>query len=60
MARPQDSHLNAMQGKTEQRTETYMKYVEGVAQFLTQQCLKSASQFSGYAREHSSAVRSLW
>jgi|GEM_PF-3092002 len=36
-------HLDAVQGRSEQRTKLYIKYSEGVAQLLTQQCAKSAN-----------------
>ena len=36
-------HLDAVQEGLEQRSEAYKKYVERVAQSLTQQCAKSLS-----------------
>jgi len=34
-------HLDAVQGRAEQRRETYRWYVEQAAQALTQQCTKN-------------------
>ncbi len=36
-------HLDAMQGRLEQRRESYKWYGERVAQSLTQQCAKSSA-----------------
>jgi hypothetical protein len=56
----QFSHLDAMQGKVEQRTEAYEKYVEGVAETLTPQCAKSDGKLAGFAWYVDGAVGGLW
>jgi len=33
-------HLDAAQGESEQHTEVYLTYIEGVAELLTQRCAK--------------------
>lgn len=37
-------HLDAVQGRLEQRSEAYKRYVERVAESLTQQCAKSLAE----------------
>lgn len=51
------SHLDAVQGSFEQRSETYKWYFERVAEKMTLQCAKSNSSISGWARKQGSAVR---
>ncbi len=51
-----DSHLDTMQGRNEQRSKTYLAYVERAAEFLTQQCAKNASGVLGFAQEQASMV----
>jgi DNA-formamidopyrimidine glycosylase len=49
-------HLDALQGKGEQRTEAYMEYGEGAAQVLTPQSAKSSSRVPSSARKQTVAV----
>lgn len=51
------SHLDAMQGKGEQRSKTYTPYVARAAQSLTQQRAKNAQGVAGSTRKQSSVVR---
>ena len=37
------THLDAVQGRAEERIEMYLMYFEGVPQALTPQCARSAS-----------------
>ncbi len=50
------SHLDAMQGAGEQRTEMYLTYFEGVAQSATPQCAKSLSGAAGSVGRQAEAV----
>jgi len=54
---PYPSHLDAAQGASEERTEAYMQYVEGVPQLATQRSAKSTGGVPGYARQQAGAVR---
>jgi hypothetical protein len=45
----QISRLDEAQGKNEQRTELYMKYCEGAAEFLTPRFAKSSDGPAGLA-----------
>lgn len=51
-----DSHLDTMQGRNEQRNETYLTYVKRAAEFLTQQSTKNASGVLGSAQKQASMV----
>lgn len=50
------SGLDEVQGKGEQRSETYMKYVEGAAESLTKQFAKSKSGAGGSAHRQAVAA----
>ena len=53
------SHEDGVQGKGEQRTETYKRYVEGVAESLTKQSASSVAGVPGFARQQSNTMRKL-
>lgn len=55
----QAAHLDAEQGRFEQRIEPYMQYGERVAENLTQLCAKSISRVDSSAGEQADAVRGL-
>lgn len=52
-------HLSTMQGRAEQRRETYKWYVERVAEDLTQQCTKSSGRVSDSVRKQAVAVQRM-
>ncbi|HSW37180.1 MAG TPA: hypothetical protein VLG37_02300 [Candidatus Saccharimonadales bacterium] len=49
--------LSAMQGKSEQRSETYMQYGERAAELLTQQGAKSIGRVRGSAAKSANTAR---
>jgi hypothetical protein len=55
----QSSYLDAMQGASEERTEMYTGYFEGVPQLATPQRAKSFCGFAGLAGKQAKAVRGL-
>lgn len=55
----QTPYLATEQGRVEQRIEPYRKYCEGVAQTMTQLCVKSGGQIGGFAAERTAAIWSL-
>jgi len=55
----QPPRLDAMQGASEKRTELYLTYSEEVPQQATQQCAKSDSSATGFARRQADAARRL-
>ncbi|MBI2285726.1 hypothetical protein HYU82_02800 [Candidatus Saccharibacteria bacterium] len=48
--------LGEAQGASEERTETYLTYVEGVPQLVTPRFAKSAGGVPGYARQQAGAA----
>lgn len=52
----QRSRLGEAQGRNEQRTELYMKYREGAAQFLTPRFAKSGSSAASFAGRQAEAA----
>jgi hypothetical protein len=55
----QTSYLDVMQGASEERTEVYMEYSEGVPQLATPQRAKSFCGVDGFAGKQAKAVRGL-
>ena len=51
----QHSRLDEALGKNEQRTELYMKYCEGAAEFLTPRFAKSSGGAAGLAGRQANA-----
>lgn len=54
------SHLDAGLGASEERTEVYLTYSEGVPQLATPRCAKNSGGVSGYAGQQAGVVRRLW
>lgn len=54
---PVASHLSAMQESSEERTEAYFLYGEGVLELLPQQRAKSFSKVVSFARKLTEAMR---
>jgi hypothetical protein len=51
------SHLSTVQGNNENRSETYIWYVERESQLMTQQCAKNVSGMPGFAGQQADMVR---
>jgi hypothetical protein len=55
----QNSRLDEAQGANEQRTEPYMEYGEGAAEFATQRFAKSSGGAAGSASRQTDAAGDL-
>ena len=55
----QPLRLDAAQGVSEERTEAYMEYVEGVPQLATKCCAKNTSGAASYAGRQAGVARGL-
>lgn len=60
MTSPQSSGSSAMQGTGEQRTESYKRYGEGVAEPVTQQRAESIGGATSFAGRQANASDRLW